>query len=116
MRGEALVDKLPKVFSDRLASMPVGDTEIASGILSEAIEAFAKGLVIDFFPHRQQPFRRCGFRESDCVHSILLDCDIAVGSRSLVRWERADPKRTPHVRQPISGPTYSGTAPTHRGR
>jgi hypothetical protein len=41
MRGKALVDKLPEVFSDRLASMPVGDTEIAYGILCEAIEAFA---------------------------------------------------------------------------
>jgi hypothetical protein len=25
----------------------------------------------------QQPFQRCGFRECDCVHSILLDCDVA---------------------------------------
>src|SRR6516165_1106126 len=33
MRGKALVDKLPEVVSDRLASMPVGDTEIAYGIL-----------------------------------------------------------------------------------
>ena len=36
MRGKALVDKLLEVFSDRLASMPVGDTEIAYGILCEA--------------------------------------------------------------------------------
>ena len=49
MRGKALVYKLPEVFSDRLASMPVGDTEIAFGILCEAIEAFAKRLVIDLF-------------------------------------------------------------------
>src|SRR5215469_3454575 len=48
------------------------------------------------------------------VHSILLDCDVAVGS-SIARqmpvdpvMERADPKWTPHVRPPISGPTYSG--------
>jgi hypothetical protein len=26
MRGEALIDKLPEVISDRLASVPVGDT------------------------------------------------------------------------------------------
>src|SRR5262249_31127750 len=78
MRGKTLVDELPEVISDRLASMPVGDTEIAYGILCEAIESLAKGLVIDFFPHCQQPFRRCGFREGDCVHSILLDCDVAV--------------------------------------
>jgi len=30
MRGKALVDELPEVISDRLASMPVGDTVIDS--------------------------------------------------------------------------------------
>src|SRR6516164_1622428 len=49
MRGKALVDKLPEIVSDRFASMPVGNTEIAYGILCEAIETFAKGLVIDLF-------------------------------------------------------------------
>jgi hypothetical protein len=29
MRGEAFVDELPEVIADRLASVPVGDTEIA---------------------------------------------------------------------------------------
>ena len=33
MRGKALVDKLPEIVSDRFASMPVGNTEIAYGIL-----------------------------------------------------------------------------------
>jgi hypothetical protein len=44
MRGKALVDELPKVFPDRFAPMPVGDTEIAYCIVGETIEAFAKGL------------------------------------------------------------------------
>ena len=54
MRGKSRVDKLTEVFSDGLPSMPVGDAEIANGVLGEAIEAFAKGLVIDFLPHRQR--------------------------------------------------------------
>jgi hypothetical protein len=53
MCRKALVDKLPEFISDRLAPMPVCDTEIAYGILCEAIKAFATGLVIDFFPARQ---------------------------------------------------------------
>src|ERR1700722_10265059 len=71
MRGQALVDELPQVFSDRLTSMPVGNTEITYGIVCETIKAFAKGLVIDLFPHGEQPFRRCGFRERDGVR-----CDV----------------------------------------
>ena len=38
MGGKAFVDKPPKVFADRLGSMPVGNTEIAFGIL----EAFRR--------------------------------------------------------------------------
>lgn len=72
MRGKTLVDKLPQVISDRIASVPVGDTEVANCILYEAIEALTKGLVVDFFLHRQQPRWRGGFREGDFVHSVLL--------------------------------------------
>jgi hypothetical protein len=80
MRGKALVDELPQVISDRLASVPVGNTEVTNCILCEAIEPLAEGLVVDFFSHRQQPRRRGGFRECDCVHSILVDGDVGVGS------------------------------------
>jgi len=44
MCGKTLIDELPEVVSDRLASMPVGDAEITYGVLREAIEAFAKDL------------------------------------------------------------------------
>jgi len=37
MRGKALIDKLPEVISDRLASVPVGNAEIAYGILWKVI-------------------------------------------------------------------------------
>jgi hypothetical protein len=43
MRGKAFVDELPQVFPDRLASMPVGDAEIAYGILCETIKALPEG-------------------------------------------------------------------------
>lgn len=34
---------------DRFASMPIGNAEIANCIFRKAVEAFAEGLVIDFF-------------------------------------------------------------------
>jgi len=39
MCGKILIDELPEVVSDRLASRPVGDAEITYGVLREAIEA-----------------------------------------------------------------------------
>jgi hypothetical protein len=47
MRGKTLVDKLPQV-SDRLASVPVGNAEVAYRILCEAIETLTKSLVVSF--------------------------------------------------------------------
>jgi hypothetical protein len=41
MRGKAFVDRPPKVFADRLAPTPVGNTEIAFGILNAPITARA---------------------------------------------------------------------------
>ncbi|MDR5752696.1 MULTISPECIES: hypothetical protein [unclassified Caballeronia] len=38
-RGESAVDELAKVLADRLASVPVGDTETAYRIFGEAVEA-----------------------------------------------------------------------------
>jgi hypothetical protein len=52
----------------------------------------------DFYLRRYRLAR--GFREGDYVHSILLDCDVAVGSSMVCQMpvdpvmERADPKRT----------------------
>jgi hypothetical protein len=63
VRGKALVDKRPQVLTDRFASMPISHAEVAHSILSKAVEAFAKGLVINFFPHGQKPFRSRSFRE-----------------------------------------------------
>jgi hypothetical protein len=68
MRGKTLVDKVAQVLTDRLASVPVGNAEIAHGVVRETVEALAEGLVINFLPHRQQPFRRFGFGEGDRRH------------------------------------------------
>src|SRR5260370_23397977 len=83
MCGEALVDEVAQVLANHLAALPVGDAEVAHGILGKAVERFAKGLVIDFLPHRQQPFRRRGFRERDRGHAVLLDCSDALISHRL---------------------------------
>ena len=50
MRGKARVDEYFQVLPDRFASMPIGNAEIANCIFRKAVEAFAEGLVIDFFP------------------------------------------------------------------
>ena len=60
--------------------MPIGSAEITDGILGETVKAFAKGLVVDFLPHIEQPLRRRGFRKRHCGHVILL-----VLSRKLFR-------------------------------
>ena len=59
VRCKSLVDEGAKILADRLASMPIADTEIGNGVLLEAVKAFAPGLVVDLAPERQQPIR-CG--------------------------------------------------------
>src|SRR5882757_9172883 len=51
--GESRVYEGTQVLTDRLAPVPIGNAEIAHGILRETIEAFAKSLVVNFLPHRQ---------------------------------------------------------------
>ncbi len=50
MRGKARVDECFQVLADRFASVPIGNAEIANCIFRKAVEAFAEGLVINFFP------------------------------------------------------------------
>jgi hypothetical protein len=50
MRSKAGVDECFQVLPDRFASMPIGNAEIANCIFRKAVEAFAEGLVVDFFP------------------------------------------------------------------
>jgi hypothetical protein len=52
VRGKARVDECFQVLPDRFASMPFGNAKIANCIFHKAVEAFAEGLVIDFFPER----------------------------------------------------------------
>ena len=61
--GEPRIDEGPQILTDRLASIPFRDTEATPGILHKAVKTFAEGLVIDFLPKSQKPFRWRGFRE-----------------------------------------------------
>jgi hypothetical protein len=49
VRREALVDEGAQVLADRLASVPIGNAEVAYGVFREAVEAFAECL-FDRFP------------------------------------------------------------------
>src|SRR5258708_9605367 len=77
MCGEALVDEVAQVPANRLAALPVGDAEVAHGILGKTVEAFAEGLVVDFLPHRQQPCRRYCLCKCDLGHSVLPGVTLA---------------------------------------
>src|ERR1700731_4490012 len=49
--GKAGVDKGAKICTDRLASVPIGDSEVTHRILGKAVEALAEGLLVNFLPH-----------------------------------------------------------------
>ena len=69
-RGEAGIDEGAQVLPDRLASVPVGDTEIADGVVGEAVETLAEGLVVDLLPEIEQPARRRGLGEGFADHGV----------------------------------------------
>jgi len=53
--------------------------QVASRILSEAVEAFAEGFVINFLPEREQPLRRLRFgRGSGCHFPLFVRMRIVV--------------------------------------
>jgi hypothetical protein len=53
--SEAGVDEGAQIFADLFAPIPFCDTEPASGIFGEAIEASPEGFIIDLFPEGKQP-------------------------------------------------------------
>jgi hypothetical protein len=55
VRCKVRVNKGTKILADRLAPVPIADTEIGNGVLFEAVKAFAPGLVVDLAPEREQP-------------------------------------------------------------
>src|ERR1700722_9532942 len=70
MGGKARVDEGAQVLADRLASVPISHPQVADSVLGKAIEAFAECLVINLFPHRQEPSRGRGLCEGYRVHII----------------------------------------------
>lgn len=70
--GETRVDEGPEVLTDHFASVPFRDAKTARGILHKAVKTFAKGLIVDFLPKSQQPFRRLRLREGQYGGFLIL--------------------------------------------
>jgi hypothetical protein len=59
MQGrEPGINKSPEIGADGFTAFPVGDAKVAHGVFGKAVEAFPESLVVDLFPHIEQPLRR----------------------------------------------------------
>ena len=57
----------------QLRDNAVTNAKIANGVLGETVKTFAKGLVVDFLPHIEQPLRGRGLRKRYRRHVVLLE-------------------------------------------